>query len=285
MGDQGSKKFQGSVEVVVKKGFQKFEVIGIGSGDRVTARVRVEGTLGTPYTPVNIYNTPGPHGPGNYRPSNGGGGNGGNPDFPSTPGLLFPARSGGGGGAGPLGFGPFPANRAADEYPFPANPYDNVYAPQPFNPTKQIFSTPIYGLGPSFFESSPLLEIGPTGVSEGKGALTFSKDLVPVEFTITRSAALNNRITFELNDIEKFFGLGELNFSFTGNDVGKEIRYISPNQDYFVRAYHPDGSQYPFPKADNPEANMEPFRLQNNKKTLALDDIYGRVDREVIDVY
>ena len=288
MGDQGSKKFQGSVEVVVKKGFQKFEVIGIGSGDRVTARVRVEGTLGTPYTPVNIYNTPGPHGPGNYRPSNGSGGNGGNPDFPSTPGLLFPARSGGGGGAGPLGFGPFPANRAADEYPFPANPYDNVYAPQPFNPTKQIFSTPIYGLGPSFFESSPLLEIGPMGVSEGKGALTFdaiSKGLVPVEFTITRSAALNNRITFELNDIEKFFGLGELNFSFTGNDVGKEIRYISPNQDYYVRAYHPDGTQYPFPKADNPEANMEPFRLQNNKKTLALDDIYGRVDREVIDVY
>lgn len=282
MGDIGNKKFQGSVEVVVKKGFQNFRVTGIGGGDRVEASVRVEGTLGKPYKVPNIFNTPGPNGPGNYRPSNKGGGN---PDFPSTPGLLFPARAGGGGGAGPLGFGPFPANRAADEYPFPANPFDNIYAPQPFNPTNQIFSTPIYGLGPSFFESSPLLEIGPEGVSQGKGALLFREELVPVEFTITRQAALNNTITFQLDDVEKLYGIGELNFSFTGNDVGKEIRYMSPNKDYFVRAYHPDGSQYPFGTADNPEANPEPFKVENNKKTLALDDVFGRSEVEVVDVF
>lgn len=277
LGKIGSKKFEGEVEVVVKKGFNKYRIIGFNRGDRVTTEVRVEGTIGEPR---KINNSP--YGPGNYRPSNSSGvGQLENPDFPSTPGLLYPARSGGGGGAAPLGFGPFDPN----PYPFPANPADNVYAPQPFNPSGEIFSTPIYGLGPSFFETSPLLVTGTEGVTAGITSLGFERELVPVEFTITRSAALNNRITFLLDDVEKNFGLGELNFSFTGNDVGKEIRYISPNKDYFVRAYHPDGSSYPFPVADNPEANPDPFRIDNNGTTIRLDDVYGRVEREVVDVY
>ena len=284
LGKIDAKDLEGEAEVKIRKGFQTFKITGIGSGDRVTAEVRVEGTIGETYTVPNFSNTPGPSGPGNYRPSNAGSNE--NPDFPSTPGLLFPARSGGGGGAGPLGFGPFPPNMAADEYPFPANPYDNVYAPQPFNPTQGVYDTPIYGLGPSFYNIQPIVERAPGQVNtKDSNLLEFKDSLVPVEFTITRQAALTNRMTFVMDDVEKYAGLGELNFSFTGDDVGTEIRLISPNTDYYVRAYHPDGSQYPFPKADNPEANMDPFRVQNNKKTLALDDIFGRVDREVVEVF
>ena len=273
----GSKKFSGSIDVVVSKGFNTFSVTGINQYDRVTTEVIVEGTVGTPRPNNNV-----PNGPGNYQPSvtpfNSGRPN--NPDFPSSPGLLFPARSGDGGGAAPLGFGPFDPN----PYPFPSNPYDNVYAPQPFNPTGGVFNTPVYGLGPSFYEVSPVVEKGPGSVIPVENRLEFTNELVPVEFTVTRSADLNNTITFLLDDVEKFAGLGELNFSFTGNDVGKEIRLISPNRDYFVRAYHPDGSQYPFPVAENPKANPDPFRIQNNGSTLALDDTYGRSERQVIDV-
>ena len=284
LNDIDTKKFSGKVKVVIKKGFQTFRITGSGSGDRVTAKVKVEGTLGDTYRVPNFSNTPGPNGPGNYRPSNKGSNE--NPDFPSTPGLLFPARSGGGGGAGPLGFGPFPANEAAEEYPFPANPYDNVYAPEPFNPTRGVYDTPIYGLGPSFYRIQPIVDRAPGRVNSKKSnLLEFENSLVPVEFTITRRSKNNNRITFVMRDVEKFAGVGELNFTFTGNDIGKEVRLISPNTDYFVRSYHPDGTQYPFPVANSPDATTEPFKIENNKKTLALDEVSGRREVEVIDVY
>ena len=291
-----SDQFSGEVNVTVRKGFKSYSIIGVGGGDRVEANVVVEGTIGKPRPQTNT-----PYGPGHYRPSAPGEGIQLNPDFPGNPGLLdSPTGGGGGGGVAPLGFGPFDPN----PYPFPGNPNDGAIAPAPFNPTGGIFETPAFGLGPSLNLASPVEIKSPGSVIPLENQI--DTDLlergVEVEFTVERFSDLNNRMTFRMQGLDEdnlgeYQGTGELSFSFTGNDLGKEIRLIRPDTNYIVTGYLPTGEKNPNPlkrivakDKDNPKKGFNVLNKSNkdsrlttkNKgKTIGLDDVFGRKEYQV----
>jgi hypothetical protein len=292
-----SDQFSGEVNVTVRKGFKSYSIIGVGGGDRVEANVVVEGTIGKPRRQSNA-----PYGPGHYRPSAPGEGRQLNPDFPGNPGLLDSPTGGGGGGGGaaPLGFGPFDPN----PYPFPGNPNDGAIAPAPFNPTGGIFETPAFGLGPSLNLASPVEIKSPGSVIplENQIDIDLLERGVEVEFTVERFSDLNNRMTFRMQGLDEdnlgeYQGTGELSFSFTGNDLGKEIRLIRPDTNYIVTGYLPTGEKNPNPlkrivakDKDNPKKGFNVLNKSNkdsrlttkNKgKTIGLDDVFGRKEYQV----
>ena len=290
-----SDQFKGEVEITVRKGFNSYSIIGVGGGDRVEANVVVEGTIGKPRRQSNA-----PYGPGHYRPSAPGEGRQLNPDFPGNPGLLDSPTGGGGGGGGaaPLGFGPFDPN----PYPFPGNPFDGVLAPAPFNPTGGVFETPSFGLGPSLNVSSPIDVRSPGSVIPRGNRISLGQTAIEVEFTVERFSDLNNRMTFRMQGLDddglgQYQGTGELSFSFTGNDLGKEIRLIRPDTNYIVTGYLPTGEKTPNPlkrivakDKDNTKKGFDVLNKSNkdsrlttkNKgKTIGLDDVFNRKEYQV----
>lgn len=288
-GQVASDQFSGSVDITVKKGFKSYSIIGVGEEDRVEANVVIEGTIGEPKPQVNT-----PFGPGEYRPSAPGQGVQLNPDFPSSPGLLNQPGGGGGGGVPPLGFGPFDAN----PYQFPGNPSpEGAISPAPFNPSGGIFETPAFGLGPSLNVASPVDVRNPQSVVPLENQLELVEGGVEVAFTVGRWADLNNRITFRMvglddDSLGNYQGTGELSFSFTGNDVGTEIRLIRPNTKYIVTGYLPTGEKTPNPlkivkprqglnKNGKPREGFVPLDTKDNGKSIGLDDVFGRREYQV----
>ena len=293
-----SDQFSGAVDVTVRKGFTSYSIIGVGDEDRVEANVVVEGTIGKPSPQTNA-----PYGPGNYRPSASGEGTQLNPDFPGNPGLLnTPTGGGGGGGVAPLGFGPFDPN----PYPFPGNPFDGALVPTPFNPTGGVFETPAFGLGPSLNIGSPVDVARPGSVIPAESKIGLGVTGVEVEFTVNRFSDLNNRMTFRMegfddDNLGDYQGTGDLSFSFTGNDLGTEIRLIRPNTNYIVTGYLSTGEKVPNPlkrivakDKDDPAKGFNVLKKSNsasglttkNKgKTIGLDDVFGRKEYQVTETF